>query len=184
MLDYIAQQVVALSFFDRRQGLKIADRLGRYDEVMGYLGQSLKSLDNLDALHSLLQKATGTGLDASRTAAQRFPGVFDKVKDAFRASDSQLQSKFKHTPYFRVDGNWNSVNRERFRQSLNQHVQGSETVIGRYMRPSPFSAFHHYNPSTGRVVVQKASTSEFVTGYTATPAQRGYLEDIGDLGGN
>ena len=85
MLDYIAQQVVALSFFDRRQGLKIADRLGRYDEVMGYLGQSLKSLDNLDALHSLRQKATGTGLDASRTAAQRFPGVFVKVKDAFRA---------------------------------------------------------------------------------------------------
>ena len=28
----------------------------------------MESLDNLDALHSLRQKATGTGLDASRTA--------------------------------------------------------------------------------------------------------------------
>ena len=59
VLDYSAQQVVGISFFDRRQGLKLANRfgLGWYDDVMGYLGQSLKSLDNLDALHSLLQKA-------------------------------------------------------------------------------------------------------------------------------
>jgi len=167
------------------QTLKLGDHLGLtwYDEVMGHLGQSLRSLDNLDALHGLLRSATGTGLDASRTAAQRFPGVFDKVKDAFRTSDAQLQSKFKHAPAFGVDGNWNSVTREQFREALHQHVQGSETVIGRYTRLSGDDrVYHHYHPSTGLNVIQTLD-GEFVSGWRLSDVQSQNLRNTGILGG-
>jgi len=151
--------------------------------VIGRLGQSLQSLDNPGSLHGLLQKATGTGLEASRTAAQRFPGIFDKVKDAFRASDSQLQRKFKHAPAFGVDGNWNSVNRERFRQALNQHVQGSETVVGRYTRlAGDDRVYHHYDPGTGLNVIQKPN-GDFVSGWRLNPTQRENMQTTGTIGG-
>ena len=137
----------------------------------------MESLDNLDALHSLRQKATGTGLDASRIAAQRFPGVFVKVKDAFRASDSQLQSKFKHAPAFGVDGNWNSVTRERFREALNQRVQDAKTIVGTYRGGC---VYHHYNPSTGLNVIQKPN-GDFVSGWRLNPDQITNIENRGSL---
>ena len=42
MLDYIADQVVGISFFDRLQGLKIANRLGLSwcDDAIGRITQS------------------------------------------------------------------------------------------------------------------------------------------------
>jgi len=165
--------------FDMLQTLKLGDHLGLtwYDEVMGHLGQSLRSLDNLDALHGLLRSATGTGLDASRTAAQRSPGVFDKVKDAFRTSDAQLQSKFKHAPAFGVDGNWNSVNRERFRQALSRHVQGAETIVGTYRGDR---VYHYYNPNTMLNVIQKPD-GDFVSGWRLGPDQRTNIESRGSL---
>ena len=129
------------------------------------------------ALHSLRQKATGTGLDASRTAAQRFPGVFDKVKDAFRASDSQLQSKFKHADEFGVGGDWNGTTREQYRQALNRYVQNAETIVGTYRGDR---AYHHYDPNTGLNVIQKPD-GDFVSGWRLNPDQTANVENRGSL---
>ncbi len=93
MLDYSAQQVVGISFFDRLQGLKIADRLGLgwYDEVMGYLhgsgffpqvaqaiGDFANTIDDLNVLKQVGQ------LDEEANGAYRIlEGDAGKVMDNF-----------------------------------------------------------------------------------------------------
>jgi hypothetical protein len=144
----------------------------------------LESLDNLDALHSLRQKA----LDASRIAAQRFPGVFDKVKDAFNTADrSVLQSKYDaHAADFGITGNRTNVTLQQFRDALHNHVQNpnSETVVERYTRlQGEDKVFHHYNPNTRLNVIQKPN-GDFVSGWRLGPEQRGYMQATGALGGS
>jgi hypothetical protein len=179
VLDCAADQLLGFSFFELLSGLKIADRLGLgwYDDVMGAMTDAMRGIDDLGSLHSLLKSATDTGLDASRIATQRFPGIFDNVKDAFDIADSQLQSKFKHASDFGVDGNWNSTNRERFRNALNQHIQNSETVVGTY-RGNP--VYHHYDQSSGLNVIQRPN-GEFLSGWRLNPDQAANVENRGSL---
>ena len=93
VLDYSAQQVVGISFFDMLQGLKIADRLGLswYDDVMGYLhgsgffpqvaqaiGDFANTIDDLDVFY-----------DASRLGQQ--PGDSYRV---YRLMDANAREVF------------------------------------------------------------------------------------------
>jgi hypothetical protein len=170
-LDCAADQLLGVSFFELLSGLKIADRLGLgwYDDVMGAMTDAMKGIDDLGSLHSLLKSATDTGIDASRTAAQRFPGIFDKVKDAFNAADRDvLQSKFdRHAMDFGIAGNRNNETLAQFRDALGNHVQNpnTETVVGRYTRlQGDDRVFHHYNPDTGLNVMQRPN-GDFISGW-------------------
>ena len=96
VLDYSAQQVVGISFFDRLQGLKLTDRLGLgwYDDVVGYLHGSAFFPQVAQAIGDFAN--TINDLNLLEDVAQLDVGDFN-VPQILSGNSSKVASNFLRT---------------------------------------------------------------------------------------
>jgi hypothetical protein len=101
--------------------------------------------------------------------------------NAYSASTSQLQKKFKHASDFGVSGNANKANIQAYDQALRNHVSNPavQAVHGTY-RGNP--AIIHVDPTTGLAVVTDKAEN-FISGWKLSAQQFWHVMNGGNLGG-
>lgn len=94
-------------------------------------------------------------------------------------TDLQIKRKFKHAHQFGVDGPYNRLNGELWKNALKDHMDDPETrlIIGTYRSPTQ-PVRHYYNNRTELDVIVNETTGEFVTGFKLLPSQKKNLENI------
>ncbi|WP_282785772.1 MULTISPECIES: colicin D domain-containing protein [unclassified Nocardia] len=123
------------------------------------------------------------GIFGRRSGPRLGPGVKTIDPVPLRATDQQLQKKFKHAKDFGVEENWNNKTAAKnFREALQSHLDDPNTlhIDGFYHGDR---AILNYNPETGLVVVQSLS-GDFITGWRVSPGQTANILERGRLGGN
>ncbi len=98
-----------------------------------------------------------------------------------KATDKQIQKKFKHAKDFGVDGNYNRANADRFKKALESHVKRPDVqpVAGKYRGTPAF----HYVDAASRVNVVTDTSGNFVSGWKLSVKQLEYVLTTGNLGG-
>jgi hypothetical protein len=98
---------------------------------------------------------------------------------------TQLQAKFKHAEAFGIEGSWNKVNADKFKQAIQDFIKSPETqtIKGSYGRGAQeIPVIHKFNPTTGQNVILDTK-GNFISGWKLSPDQIRHLTTTGKIGG-
>lgn len=122
---------------------------------------------------------------ATKAAQKISPSLAAKLRDTSwikNAPISKIQHTFKEADKFGVKGNWNKINGERFRASLENHIKSPNTkeIKGTY---NTKEATHYYNKDTGLNVIRNEK-GNLEAAWKLSEKQKFHMLKNGKIGGS